>query len=59
MLEDVRALKGEGERCLRLGLKAEGVLLSSLSRPWLALAGVSSMLAASKRHSEEGRGRPL
>lgn len=58
-LEEVRALKGDGERCLRLGLKAAGVLLSSWLRPRLALAGVFSMLEGSTAHSGERWGRPL
>lgn len=32
--EEVRALKGDGERCRRPGLKAEEVLLGSLSWLW-------------------------
>lgn len=55
MLEEVRALKGDGERCLRPGLKAGEVLLISLSWLWLAFAGVSARLEVSKRHAEEGQ----
>lgn len=51
-LEEVMARKGDGERCRRPGLKA---LLGSLSWAWLALAGVSSRLEASRRHAEDGR----
>lgn len=55
LLEEVSALKGDGERCLRLVLKAGEVLLRSLSWPWLAFAGVPSRLKVSRRHAEEGR----
>lgn len=44
---------GDGERCLRLGLKAKGALLSSLSWPWLAVVGLSSMLEGYKGHSDD------
>lgn len=59
MLEGLRALKGDGERCLRPGLTAAGVLTSSLSWPWLVLAGNSSVLEVSKRVLEESGASPL
>lgn len=53
--EEGRALTGEGERCLRLGLKAEGALLRSVSGPWLAIAALSTRLEVSKEGLEDGR----
>lgn len=46
---------GEGDRCLRLGLKAEGVLLRSVPWPEFATACLSNRLEVSKEDLEDGR----
>lgn len=53
--EGGRALTGEEERCLRLGLKAEGTLLGSVSWPGVVIAGPSTRLEISKEGLEDGR----
>lgn len=45
-----KALMGEGELCLRLGLKAEGAVVGSVS-----MLGLSIRLGVSKEGREEGR----
>lgn len=46
---------GEGERCLRLGLKAERVLLRSLPWPEFAPACLSNRLEVSKEDLGGGK----
>lgn len=55
--EEGRALTGEGERCLRLGLKAEGAVVMSMSWPGLVMAGfnLSTRLDASIEGLEDGQ----
>lgn len=49
------ALTGEGERCLRRGLKAEGTLLASVSWSGVVIAGPSARLEDSKEGLEDGQ----
>lgn len=55
--EEGRALTGEGERFRRLGLKAEGDVVRSVSRPGTVMAriGLSTRLDVSKEGLEDGR----
>lgn len=55
--EEGRALTGEGERCLRLGLKAEEAVVRSVSRPGVTKAGLglSIRLDVSDEGREDGR----
>lgn len=55
--EEGRALTGEGERCLRLGLKAEGAVVRPMSWPGVAMAGLglSTRLDVSMEGLEGGR----
>lgn len=55
--EEGRALTGEGERCLRLGLKAEEDVVRSVSRPGVTKAGLglSIRLDVSDEGREDGR----
>ncbi len=54
--EEGRALTGEREWCLRLGLKAEGAIVRPVSWPVLAMTalGLSTRLNVSKEGLEDG-----